>query len=130
MSPHKRQAGLTRGLLVLILFSAFSFAAIVRVATADHYHTNCVDHGFVHGESTTDGSFFGRVDAGCGSTFRTCDLYTYGNLIGSMSVSGTSTTCNNWSLSYGSYTECASTTHTSSSGVFSSHVHKAHNWCG
>jgi hypothetical protein len=114
-----------------VLLCAFSFGALVRVAFADHYHDVCVGHGFVHGNYLTDGSFFARVDAGCDSTLRTCDLYTWGSWIGGVSVGGTTATCTAWSHDYGSsYTECASTAHVASSGVFSSHVHKASNWCG
>ena len=127
---HARPRRLTTPLLLLVLLCAFSFGALVRVAFADHYHVACVGHGFVHGNSLTDGSFFARVDAGCGSTLRTCDLYTSGSWIGGVSVGGTTATCTAWSIDYGSsYTECASTAHVASSGVFSSHVHRASNWC-
>ena len=128
-SPTDRAARRTMPLLVLALVCAFSFGAIVRVAVAGHYHVACVGHGFVHGNYTTDGSFYGRVEAGCGSTLRNCHLYTYGSYIGGQTVTGSSAMCNAWSHSFGSYTECASTTHVDSRGVFSSHVHKAHNWC-
>jgi hypothetical protein len=114
---------------LIVLLTGFLWGAVVKVALAEHYHVNCVGHGFVHGESTTDGSFFARVEAGCGSTFRRCDLYTNGSFIGGSSASG-SLTCNLWSRSLGSYTECASTAHVYSAGLFSDHVHKAHNWCG
>ena len=116
-------------LLVLALVCSFSFGAIVRVAVADHYHTACVGHGFVHGNYTTDGSFYGRVESGCGSTLRTCHLYTWGSYIGGQTVTGSTATCNAWSRSFGDFTECASTAHVESYGVFSNHVHKAHNWC-
>jgi hypothetical protein len=116
-------------LILLALACSFSFGAIVRVAVAD-YHTTCVGHGFVHGDSLTDGSFFGRVEPGCSSTLRNCYLYTYGSYIGGQTVTGSTATCNAWSRNFGDYTECASTTHVDSAGVFSSHVHKAANWCG
>ena len=117
-------------LVVLALLCSASFGAIVAVAYADDYHTTCVGHGFVHGASQTDGSFFGRVEPGCGSTNRICPLYTWGSIIGYEAVSGTTATCNAWSRTFGDYTECASTTHTNNPGVFSDHVHKASNWCG
>jgi hypothetical protein len=117
-------------LIVLALICSASFGAIVAVALADDYHTTCVGHGFVNGGSNSDGSFFGRVEPGCGSTNRICPLYTYGSQIGYASVGGTTLTCNNWSRDYGDYTECASTTHTNNPGVFSDHVHKSSNWCG
>jgi hypothetical protein len=116
-------------IVLLLLFSAFSFGAITRVALAEHFHTNCVGHGFVHGSSTTDGSFFSRVEHGCGTGTKYCAIYTWGSFVGDMSVAG-SDTCNLWSRNYGTPTECASTAHVSYSGVFSNHVHKAHNWCG
>lgn len=116
-------------LLVLALVCSFSFGAIVRIAVAD-YHTTCVGHGFVHGGSLTDGSFFGRVEPGCGSTLRNCHLYSWGSYIGGQTVTGSTATCNAWSWNFGNYTECASTTHVSNQGVFSNHVHKASNWCG
>jgi hypothetical protein len=121
---------LTTPLLLLAFLCAFSFGAIVRVAVADHFHVTCVAHGFEQGVSNSDGSFSARVDAGCGSTLRTCDLYSSGSWIGGVTVSGTTATCNAWSIEFGHYTECASTAHVWSSGVFSEHVHKAHNWCG
>lgn len=121
---------LTPALLVLVAACAFSFGAIVQIARGDHYHVNCVSHGFVHGASTTDRLFYAQVQAGCGSTSRSCYLYTSGSFVGGVSVAGTSSTCTAQSTSYGSFSECHSTAHVASSGVFSDHVHKAHNWCG
>jgi hypothetical protein len=122
---------LTTPLVVLALVCAFSFGAIVRIAIADvSFHTTCVGHGFVHSTSLTDGSFFARVDPGCSSTLRTCDLYTYGTFDGGQTVTGTTAYCNAWSFDFGDFTECASTAHVFDDGVFSSHVHKATNWCG
>ena len=115
--------------LIAILLSGFIWGAVVRVALADHYHVNCVGHGFVHGDSTSDGSFFARVEQGCGSTLRECDLYTNGNFIGGQVVAAQGT-CNAWSRNYGSYSECASTAHVYAQSLFSDHVHKAHNYCG
>jgi hypothetical protein len=129
-APEASPRRLTAPLLLLVFLCAFSFGAIVRVALADHWHTTCVPHGFVHGNSLTDGSFYARVDPGCGSTLRTCDLYTSGSFIGGVTVTGTTATCGAWSTDFGRFTECASTAHVRSSGVFSQHVHKASNWCG
>ena len=123
-------ATITPRFVLIVLLTGFIWGAAVRVALADHYHVACVGHGFVHGDSTTDGSFFSRVEAGCGSTYRQCEIYSNGAFKGSTSVSNSSSTCNLWSRSLGNYTECASTAHTYSAGVFSNHVHKAHNWCG
>src|SRR5215218_6015722 len=83
--------------LLVILLTGFVWGAAVKVALADHYHVACVGHGFVHGDSTTDGSFFARVEAGCGSSLRECELYTHGSFIGGSSVSGSTATCNLWS---------------------------------
>lgn len=121
---------MTGRILIVVVLSGFIWGAGVRVALADHYHVNCIGHGFVHGESTTDGSFFARVEAGCGSTLRECDLYTNGSFIGGQFVGTPGTTCNAWSRNYGTHSECASTAHVFSSNVFNEHVHKAHNWCG
>jgi hypothetical protein len=116
-------------LVLLLAIAGFAWGAAVTVALAEHYHVNCVGHGFVHGDSTTDGSFFARVEAGCGTASRSCDLYTGGSFIAGDTVTG-SATCNVWSRTFGNFTECASTAHVAYTGVFSSHVHKAHNWCG
>jgi hypothetical protein len=121
---------ITRGICLLALLCAFSFGAIVKVAFAVSYHTTCVGHGFVHGSSMTDGSFFSRVEAGCGSSFRHCAIYSNGAFVGEQYITNTTSTCNVWSRDYGSYTECASTAHVSDTGVFSEHVHLPDNWCG
>jgi hypothetical protein len=115
-------------ILALIFACAFSFGAITTFAWAGHYHTSCVAHGFVHGDYTTDGSFFARVIDGCGATTKRCDLYTYGSFIGGYTVGGTAT-CSAWSLEFGNYTECASKAQTYYYGVFSDHAHLAHNYC-
>jgi hypothetical protein len=128
-SPGDSARRFTRPLLLLALVCSFSFGAIVRAAFADHYHVACVGHGFVHGSHATDGSFHGRVDAGCGSTVRNCHLYTRGSYIGGQTVTGTSATCNAWSWNFGNHSECASTAHVDSRAVFGSHVHTAHNRC-
>ena len=125
MTQHRR---LTPALLLLTLLCAFSFGAIVRVAFADDYHVTCVGHGFVHGASQTDGSFFARVELGCGGGTRSCDLFVSGNYIGGLSVGNA--TCNAWSRDYGNYTECHGTAHLTFVPNFNEHVHKASNWCG
>jgi hypothetical protein len=120
--------GLSRGIVLLALLCAFSFGAIVKVALADSYHVTCVGHGFVEGGSQTDGSFFARVDAGCGSSSRTCSIYSYNTLRGGQTAL-LSTTCNAWSRDFGDYTECAGSAETYDPGVFSDHFHYAPNWC-
>ena len=67
--------GMSLGLVLLALFCAASFGAIVTVARATSYHTTCVGHGFVEGGSQTDGSFFSRIEAGCSATYRNCELW-------------------------------------------------------
>jgi hypothetical protein len=120
----------TRTLLLLALLCAFSFGAIVHIAFAASYHTTCVGHGFDAGSSQTDGSFFSRVEAGCGSTNRHCAIYSGGVYAGEQNVFDSGSTCNAWSESFGSFTECASSAHVSDAGVFSEHTHTAPNWCG
>jgi hypothetical protein len=127
-SPPKAARRLRGGLVALVLASSFSFGAIVELAVADDYHVNCVGHGFLQGASDTDGSFFSRVEAGCGSGSRRCDLYTWGSYIGGLTVGAA--TCNAWSRDWGDYTECASTAHLKFLPYFDDHVHKASNWCG
>lgn len=125
-----RNSRMTTVLVVLLLLCAVSFGAIAQVAWASHhYHVTCVPHGFVHGDSTSDGSFFSRVEYGCSSEARRCAIYNYGNFIARVIVGGTST-CNAWSRNYGTYRECASSAHVEYYGVFSEHGHLAANWCG
>jgi hypothetical protein len=119
---------LTPALLLMTLVCAFSFGAIVRLAFADDYHVACVGHGHLQGASQTDGSFFARVEAGCGSGTRDCDLFVWGGYIGGLSVGNA--TCTAWSRDFGDFTECASTAHLRFLPYFNEHVHKASNWCG
>lgn len=116
--------------VVIAFVAAFGFGATVLTATASHYHTNCVGHGFVHGDSTTDGSFFSRVETGCSSNYRKCAIYTNGTWRGEEITPNTGTTCNAWSNSFGSYNECNAWAHVYNPDVFSDHVHYAHNYCG
>lgn len=119
---------LPRALVLLSLLCAFSFGAIVKVALASSYHTTCVGHGFVDGASPSDGSFFSRVEVGCGSTYRRCRIYTNGALQGTENAYNT-TICNLWSNALGTLQECASSAHIYNEGVFSDHFHLAPNWC-
>jgi hypothetical protein len=116
------------GLVVLALVCAFSFGAIIKVATASSYHVTCVAHGFVEGGSQTDGSYFARVDSGCGSTWRTCAIYSYNSYRGAQ-IAYNSGVCNAWSRDFGDYTECAGSADVYDPGVFSDHFHYAPNWC-
>ncbi len=130
MSTVKRSGPAGTAILLLALVAAFAFGAVVRIAFGDHYHQNCVGHGFVHGSDTSDSSFHSRVETGCGSTYRRCSLYSDGVWRGEEITPDSGTTCNAWSSSFGVYTECASHAQVYNSGVFSSHNHYAHNWCG
>lgn len=130
MSTIELHGRFRAGTIFLAVVAAFGFGAIVRLAGADHYHSNCVGHGFVHGSSTTDGSFFSRVEAGCGSTYRRCAIYSNGSFRGDEVASNSTTTCNAWSSSFGNYVECLSHAEVYNAGVFSTHDHRAHNWCG
>lgn len=94
---------------------------------AVEYHTTCVGHGFVAGSSPTDGSFFSRIETGCGTTARTCKIYNWGTYIGDDTT--TTTTCNAWSNSFGSYTECASYAKLYFPAAFSEHNHTPDNYC-
>lgn len=121
--------GLSFGVLLLALLCAFSFGAIVRVATADtSYHVTCVGHGFIGGDYPTDGSFFSRVDDGCNSNSRTCAIYSYNNYRGG-ETAYLGAICSAWSMAFGIYTECAGSAFTSDPGVFSAHQHYAPNRC-
>lgn len=119
---------MTLGLVLLTLLTAFSFGAIVKAAFAD-YHVNCVGHGFAPGANPSDGSFFSRVETGCGSSTRNCDIYVSGAFKGGASVGG-SATCNAWSNAYGAYRECAGSAHVDYVGVFTRHAHNADSYCG
>jgi hypothetical protein len=130
MQTHTGKRTRPRVLVLFALFCAFSFGAIVHVAFATSYHVTCVGHGFQSGSSTTDGSFFSRVQAGCGSTNRHCAIYTSGSWVGTQDIFDSTTTCNAWSRDFGNFTECASSAHVSNAGVFSLHTHVAPNWCG
>jgi hypothetical protein len=120
--------GISRGIVLLALLCAFSFGAIVKVALADSYHVTCVAHGFVEGGSQTDGSFFGRVDNGCGSSYRSCSIYSFNTFRGGQTAYGAAI-CNTWSRDFGDYTECAGSVAVYDQGVFSAHAHYAPNWC-
>lgn len=127
-APHSTHR-FSRGLAILCLLSAFSFGAIVKLAFGDSYHVTCVGHGFVSGADPNDGSFFAQVDAGCGTTYRHCALYTSGIQIGY--VDGYfNTSCSMWSRSFGDFSECHSSAHVADPGAFNEHVHLPANWCG
>lgn len=126
-----RNKQLSGGLVLLVIICAYSFGAIVNLASADNYHVTCVGHGFVSGASQSDGSFFSRVEHGCSSTSRTCAIYTYGAFQGSQGQYDLGSDCSAWSRDYSlSLTECASAAHVTNPAAFSSHAHAAPGWCG
>lgn len=122
----KSKYGKSRGLLgaLLVIGAVFAFAG---TASAGHYHNNCVDHGLVHGSSTTDGSWHARVEGGCGNPgLKSCLVKSssgttyYASYIGT----GNSATCNQWS----NYccNEQTGYANVGFSAVFSTHNHFAH----
>lgn len=125
------QQRMSVGLVILVLFAAFSFGAIVRIAVADPYHVTCVGHGFVAGASDSDGSFFARVEHGCSSTNRTAEIRQYGSFVGSVSQYDLGSDASAWSRNYSlNLVECASAAHLTNSAAFSPHAHTGGNWCG
>ena len=122
-----------RGPLVLGVLASLSCGAITSVATADHYHVNCVNHGLVHGASTNDSAFHSRVE---GSTYdcawfpSRCDpgqwsnVFMYGN-------AGRGATCDTFAGNVGP--ECVGLSRTAKGDigiyVFAYHAHWAHNRC-
>jgi hypothetical protein len=125
-----QRKGAPIGLVLLALLCAASFGAIVTVARAVSYHTTCVGHGFYEGGSQTDGSFFSRVEAGCSSTYRDCEVWISSAGAGSQQAYGTTAICSAWSRDYGDYTECLGNARVYDQDVFSYHQHNAPNWCG
>jgi hypothetical protein len=114
---------------MLYLAVAIAAGAIwwVTDAWANHYHVNCVGHGFVHGSSTTDNEFHSRVENGCGNPgAKRCDLdFIDGNGDPKGSVpAGVDATCN--TPSNGQWGEYASVAIVDFNGVFSVHNHSAH----
>lgn len=114
----------------IALLAAFSWGAAVRVALADHYHTNCIAHGLVHGSNTYDGSFHSRVETGCGSVSRRCEIWEGGIYVGGTSVVQATAVCNTWSQSFNyPAAECLGIAKVRGD-ILAEHPHRAHNWCG
>jgi hypothetical protein len=119
------------GVVLLALICAFSFGYIWKAATADPYHTTCVGHGIVQGASTTDGSFFSRIEAGCSAVYRYCGVgVSPSGIVGAQDAYGNTSTCNAAARDYGSFTECHGYADVYNQGIFSEHNHLAVNWCG
>ena len=122
------------GVLLLVFLAAFSFGAVVKVAWGAHYHVACVGNGFVHGESTNDNSFFSRVEAGCGSEYRSCQLKNWSSYSGHEAQFGISGTCNLWNREFPGgegFTECQWWAIPYARDVVGHHRHDPHNgYCG
>lgn len=123
---NKRDFGIARKTLVLatVMLALLVFNG---TASAGHYHNNCVDHGLVHGSSTTDNSWHSRVEGGCGNPgMKSCLVVSasgvtfYASYIGT----GNNATCNQWS----NYCCSEQSGHANVGfvNVFSSHNHYAH----
>lgn len=122
--------------VLLAVCAAFAFGAIVKVASADHFHSNCVGHGFVHGSDLTDGHFHSRVDPiACGDGSVRCSLYVFSSEIKTVYAGGSGVSCNLYVKDYGNYgPECAGKSFNhyirySGGGQFDGHTHNAHNNC-
>lgn len=119
----------------LALVKALTLLAVIAACVllaptsgqAVEYHTTCVGHGWVAGSSPSDGSAFSRIETGCGTTTRTCDLYNWGTFKGGMSTS--TTLCNVWLPDYCACTECASYAKLTFPAAFSQHNHTPDGYC-
>jgi hypothetical protein len=129
-TPHFHRR-IPLGVWLLTALCAFSFGWFFQVAAADPYHTTCVGHGLVQGASTTDGSFFSRVETGCSATYRYCGVgVSPSGIVGAQDQYGNTSNCNATARDYGDYTECHGYANVYNAAVFSQHDHLASNWCG
>ena len=101
---------------------------VPSTASANHWHQNCVWHGFVHGSSTSDNQFHARVEAGCGNPGQKYCRLIYidsgGQGPSETIPAGSGATCN--VSSYGNWGEYASVARVDFNGIFSSHDHGPH----
>lgn len=116
------------GVLALAAAVAFSFGAIASVATADHYHVNCNNHGLVHGSSTADSNYHARVEGTpCYARHNSaCIVRQWTNYI-TATYASAGVTCNAHAVGYGP--ECAGAADVELRGFFGEHRHYAHNRC-
>jgi hypothetical protein len=84
-----RRTRLPAMILALLFVCTSSFGAISTFAWGSHYPTDCVAHGFVHGDHTTDGLFLRARLRWLRGTTKRCNLFTYGSFIGGYTVGGT-----------------------------------------
>jgi hypothetical protein len=121
----------------IVIAASAAMLGVAGTAVADHFHSyNQTSHGLVHGSSTTDASFFARVE--------TLGINTNYCIVGDTSFPGTwynggyytttlgSTTCSQWSQAYyvGSWNECRGVANVAKDGFVSTHNHFAHNYSG
>ena len=107
--------------------AALSLGASTQVATADHYHTNCNDHGLVHGTYTSDNAFHARVTGwSCQETSYCYAGGPQGFLTGN--ASGPGVTCDAFARG-ASRGECSAWAYVELDNRFGWHVHYAHSRC-
>lgn len=129
-----------RAVVTAALFTLFATSAIVQQAVAGHYHEyNLIVHGLVHGESDTDGSFFGRTYGYHIGAINVCAVGQYGDgdtatRTYSSSASADADLCSVWSRSGNSYqNECRGWAYArvyrpgASSDILQAHYHSAHS---
>lgn len=123
-----------RGLVILTLAAAMSLGAIVQIAFADHWHIYHNHwHGLVHGESTSDGSFFGRTEGYNIGDINYCYVGDTDNGINYGTVTYNADLCSVWTWAYYvAINECRGATVNAVDGAnpVSFHNHYAHNYGG
>lgn len=126
----------SRVLVILTLVASTAFGAVVGVAYADHSHVTVnVWHGFVHGDSMTDGSFHARTRTGDSTQYpRGCQIDSAANPNGvaTEQYGDVFTTCDIWSgrVFSGTPTECYWRAETYSGRAFPWHHNRPDNYCG
>lgn len=116
----------SRGVLVLAAAAAFSFGTITSIATGEHYHVNCNNHGLVHGSSTADSNYHARVEGTPCQEFSFCRANQWGTAVVERYAS-TGQTCNAHAYGYGP--ECAGSADVNMYRHIYGHRHYAHNRC-
>jgi hypothetical protein len=127
---RRRAAAWSVGLTLLV---AFVFGSVVRVSLANHYHSHCVGHGFVHGVNAYDGSFATQTETGCADYDRYCmfSSTSYPNGFYVQRQNNYSTTCYiHSSQVWQSATECLWYSENRSVDSFGWHDHYPDTWAG
>jgi hypothetical protein len=106
-----------------------AWAGSAAPAHANHYHTACVGHGFVHGAYYTDGAMHSRIEAGCSNPgLKRCRFYTLGGWSPAETVAaGVNSTCDYFISSTDGIDECSSQANVYFENVFEAHHHDAHS---